>query len=350
MGDALNQARAERERLAVELPAAAEKAFARAGRIEKHFCLNGIFFALRFAGETLARPMSRALAHLAVAHAGEVSLTIDCWDTASSGVPCPQANWPAHLFSGRGEILGLDGPDLRVAWFDWLQLFCAYFPHSRQAYYGLDSAEPFPIQQFGSPALTLFSWWLATLGWQFTHAAVVGTEQCGVLIGGPGGAGKSTLAFSTLESRLRYLSDDYCVLVPGSPTRAWALYNSGKLTEDSLHLLPKLKAKTANQADAAREKAVFFLQEEFPGHLLLNTPLRAVVLSQLTQDETSLTPISMSEIRTIIARSTMTQLAGSGPAEMMRLQRLLQDLPAYRLKHGADFAATHELLLNLCAS
>ena len=350
MGNPLNQARAERERLSAELPAAAAQAFANSGCVEKHFCFNGLFFALRFAGETLARSMSRALAHLAVPGGGEISLTIDCWDTAGSGVICPQPNWPPHLFSGRGEILGLDAPDMRVAWFDWLQLFCAYLPQSRQAYYCLPAAEPFPIQQFGSPALTIFSWWFATLGWQFTHAAVVGTAQGGVLIVGPGGAGKSTLAFSTLKSPLRYLSDDYCVLAPGASTAALALYNSGKLTEDSLCLLPQLKTRAANDADAAREKAVFFLHEEFPGRQLISTPLRAVVLSQLAQDETSLTPIPSHEVRAVLARSTMTQLAGSGPAEMMRLQRLLQDLPAYRLKHGADFPSTHELLQSLCAS
>jgi hypothetical protein len=239
---------------------------------------------------------------------------------------------------------------MHIAFFGWLKLLNVYFPQRGQAYYCLANARPFPIQQFGSPALTILSWWLARMGWQFTHAAVVGRARGGILLGGYGGAGKSTLAFSILGSELRYLSDDYCVLIPAQPTQAVALFNSGKLTEASLNLLPHLRSRMANGGDAAREKAVFFLHEQFPGRQLLRAPLRAIVVPEVHPRETSLHPIPGGGVHQIIARSTLEQLAGTGWPDLTRLLRLLVSLPTYRLRHGSDFAATHRLLLPLCES
>ena len=351
MGDPLIQAAAERGRLAEEFTEAAEQAFSRCGIVERQYLLHGRRFALRCGGGALAGLMSRALAHLAcpVVQDVDLALTIDCWESELTGVPAPQPRWPAHLFTNRGEILGLDGPGMRIAFFKWMELWCAYFPTARRAFYCLPAAASFPRQQLGSPALAIFNWWLGGLGWQFTHAAVAGTEKGAVLIAGQSGAGKSTLAFSTWQGPLSYLSDDYCVLAPGEPLVALALYNSGKLDDASLDLLPALRAH-ASLPPAAGEKAIFFWPEQFPGRLLPEAPVRAVVLSQLDPDETSLVPCPPTEARATIAASTLSQLAGAGPQEMMRLGRLLHSLPAFRLKHGRDFAATHRLLRDLCAS
>lgn len=340
----------ERKNLSRRLAACAQEAFARTELVRKTFRINGRNFALRVAGEILASNLTRALAHLATADTTEVELTIDCWDTASTGVAWPRPQWPAVFFMGRGDIRGLDTPEMRIAYFEWLDLLNVYFPEKGQAYYCLESADPFSIQQFGSPALTIFGWWFHQLGWQFTHAAAVGTDRGGVLVVGHGGAGKSTLAFSTLGTPLRYLSDDYCVLVPGSPPQALALYNSGKLTESSLGFLPHLRNCAANQHDSEREKAILFLHEQFPGTQLLQTPLRAMVLSDLHAEETSLTPLAPREILSIVGDSTLRQLAGSGNLDFMRFMRLARSLPTYRLRHGSDRTTAHQLLLQLCGS
>jgi len=341
---------AEQKRLSDQLAQGAEAAFSRQGLIQKTFRINGQNFTLRFAGKELANAMTRALEHLAIESTKDVALTIDCWDSASTSVACPTPDWPESLFTSRGDIRGLDNPGMRIAYFNWLRLLNVYFPEKGRAYYCMAEANPFPIQQFGSPALTIFSWWFKTLGWQFTHAAAVGTDRGGVLIAGHGGAGKSTLAFSTLGTPLRYLSDDYCVLVPETPPKVMALYNSGKLTDTSLALLPSLRNRTANGQDSQREKAIFFLHEQFPSEQLFQTPLRAIVLSVLDSRETSLTQIGPHEILSVVGHSTMVQLAGSSNTDFFRINKLIHSLPNYRLRHGSDRAATHKLLLHLCES
>jgi hypothetical protein len=246
--------------------------------------------------------------------------------------------------------MGLDGSRMRVAYFNWLRLLNVYFPDRGRAFYCLAEGTPFPPQQAGSPAIAIFNWWCGSLGRQFVHAAVVGTKQGAVLIAGHGGAGKSTLAFSTLGTPLSYLSDDYCVLAPGSPACALALYNSGKLDETSLRLLPHLPKPTINAPRTDTEKSIFYLHESFPGAQLLAAPIRAIVLSELSSSETSLTPVPLREIMPTLGESTLRQLANGGRDEFLRLMRLCQGVPTFRLRHGADFAATRKLLLGLCAS
>jgi hypothetical protein len=341
---------AERESLSRRLVESVEAAFSHNGRIERAFRIHGHCFVLRFAGEKIAKTMTRALNHLAIPEASNVSLTIDCWDVAGSGATLPLPEWPQELFTPRGEVRWLDSPEMRVAYFDWIKLLNVYSPGSGRAFYCIADADSFPVQQLGSPALTIFSWWAGTLGWQFAHAAAVGTERGGVLVVGHGGAGKSTLVFSTLGSPLHYLSDDYCILAPGQPPRALALYNSGKLTEASLCLHQHLRRHAANADDLLREKAVFFLHEEFPGSLIYEAPLRAIVLPQFNSFETSLTPANWREVVDTLAESTLRQLAGSDNADFLRMMRVARSLPVYRLNHGLDAAETHKLLLQLCES
>ncbi len=341
----------ERERLLHELTSRAQEAFSHLGLVERRFRIDGHPFVLRVAGPQLASKMSRALEHLAVDDASEPGLVLNCWSAAESGTEFPMPRWPAEHFAGRGEIRGLDSPAMRIGYFDWIELLNVYFPEKRQAFYCCAREGEFPLQQLGSPALNIFNWWLGTLGCQLIHAAAVGTKSGAVLIAGHGGAGKSTLAFSTVDSpELRYISDDYCVLLPGSPPQVAALYGSGKLTECSLQLLPHLRGHPANNDDPSREKALFFLREAFPGAQLLQAPLRAIVLSELSSHTTALRPAAGRDVLSILADSTMRQLAGTAAPDFVRMLRLVQALPCYTLTHGADRTAAHRLLLQLCAS
>lgn len=340
----------ERERLYRLADAHAQFAFSKSGCRERRFNLQGRPFTLRFAGHALEEAMCRALAHLEVpSHEYPPELTVDCWDCAVVGLPLPMPHWPAEYFTARGEILGLDSPQMRAAFFRWLNLISLYFPNEKRAFYCLENGQPFPLQQAGSPALTIFNWWAEENGLQLIHAAAIATERGGILIAGHGGAGKSTLSFSTIGSPLRYISDDYCLL-SGNPSKAISLFSSGKLTERSLKLLPYLRTHAANAGIADREKALFYLAEEFPDSLMPEAPLRAVVLSCLSSTETRLEPIDLREVYAVIAASTLRQLAGTRHPSFIRLRHLLENLPAFRLHHGSNDAETHQLLSKLCAS
>ena len=61
------------------------------------------------------------------------------------------------------------------------------------------------------------------------HAAVIGEDGVGLLIVGEGGRGKSTLALAAIGAGMDYLGDDYCLVDPQPPYRAYRLFNTAKL-------------------------------------------------------------------------------------------------------------------------
>jgi hypothetical protein len=344
------QAGLERENLARRLAEGAEVAFARAGLVERSFRLHDRVFVLRCAGKELADNMCCALAHLVIETTEPPSLTIDCWNSAATGSHFPMPPWPRDFFKVRGEIRGLDGPEIRIASFSWLQLWNIYFPKTGRAYYCLDSDDPFSAQQLGSPALAIFGCWLSTLGWQLTRAAAVGTERGGVLLAGRGGAGKSTLAFSTIGNSLRYVSDDYCVLVPGTPSQAAALYNSGKLGDDSLALLPICAGKRPAPVTGRRERRFSFCTNNFPANNCFERRCAPSCSPISARRKRHSRPCRPARFLPSSARAPLCNWPGVAQPDFVRLMRLLHDLPTYRLRHGTDLAATHQVLIRLCES
>jgi len=326
-----------------ELDKAAEEAFSRLGLLTRTFRFGGHEFVMRFAGAGLAGLMTRALNHLAIEKTTQPNpFTIDCWDLKATGLGPPlNRNWS----EARQRT---DDPNLQVDYLEWMRALNVFSPTHNRAFFCIENAEEFQVPLLGASAYDLFSRWLGKLGWQFVHAAAVGTERGGVLIAGYGGAGKSTLAFSTLNSPLRYLSDDYCVLAPGNPLRVLALYGSGKLTEASLRLLPHLQALSGNKEDPQREKDVFFLEEQFPGQQIHQLTVRAIVLPQIGASRTFLEPADRKEALGVLGRSTFRQLSSPCAPGFIRILQSIRGLPTYRLHLEQDFAPAHRLLLELC--
>jgi hypothetical protein len=340
----------EKERLYTLLDREAAFAFTESGLVSHWLELDQQLIHLRFAGATLAKSIIPALAHLKCEPAGRTpDLTIEFWENSQSGEAFPMPRWPSEYFTARGEIMGLDSADFRVAYFAWLKLLNAYYPKKHRAFYCLDKAEPFALQQAGSPALNIFNWWSENRGLQMLHGAVIGLDQGAVLIAGHGGAGKSTLAFSTLDKDLRYLADDYFLLA-GPPARAVSLYSSGKVTNESRGLLKTLNSRKAAAYDPVCEKSLYYLHEQAPASLLGQAALRAVVLPNLCSTEVRLDPINPRVVYDVLATSTMKQLAGTHYPSFLRIRRLLDGLPFYRLDHGRDMDAALKLLRNLCGS
>ncbi len=331
------------EQIFGKLDKAAEEAFSRLGLLTHAFRFNGQEFVMRFAGTRLAGLMTRALHHLAIEKTIQLHpLVIDCWDLTATGLGFPLSLGCLEAYRQEDNI------DLQIDYQVWMKALNASFPARNRAFFCIQNAEEFQVQLLGASSFELFNRWVGAFGWQFVHAAAVGTEQGGVLIAGYGGAGKSTLTFSTLNSPLRYLSDDYCVLVPGNPPRVLALYNSGKLGEASFRFLPHLRALSGNQDDPRREKDVFFLQEQFPGQQIHELSLRAIVLPQTGATRTFLEPVDHKEALSILGRSTFRQLSSPCIPGFIRLLHSIRGLQTYRLHLEQNFAPAHRLLLELC--
>src|SRR5262249_49065941 len=82
----------------------------------------------------------------------------------------------------------------------------------------------------GAPALSA---WLAGRGLQVLHAAAVAFAGRGVLLVGPGGAGKTTAALACALAGGDFLGDDLCAVEAGGIPRVHSLFGTVKLNADS---------------------------------------------------------------------------------------------------------------------
>lgn len=162
---------------------------------------------------------------------------------------------------------------------------------------------------------------------------------------GAGGAGKSTSALACLDSDLKYLGDDHCLLTPHPTPYAYSLYNSVALNLDTLEKIPSLKKAVTNQDRLDSEKALIFLKECHPQQLIPGFPIRALFLPRVSGCvETTLSPVSSAQGLMGLAPSTIFQLPGAGPANFQLLGEVVKKVPSYRFNVGTKLSGIPEVI------
>jgi hypothetical protein len=340
-----------------------DRAAAAAGRVDRFVAIAGHTVRLQFAGPLLAPVLSRALAHLAIEPGpAPPDLTISIWETASTGTELPllvqslvtglRDRWWESL-DRRREIRGYDGTRIRTSFFLGPDILSALDLETGRGLYWIESESRVPYWEKGSPFLALLSWWTASRGWHYVHAGAVGHSDGGLLLAGRGGSGKSTTALCSLESgRLKYASDDYCLVHPSPQPTAASIYSSAKLKgRADFARFPALEARCTNLDRVGEEKALLFLHEAFPERFVPGFPIRAVVLPHVEATaQTSLSPASAADALKALAPSTMMQVPGAGPALLLGLRRMVSLVPSFHLRLGRDVDRAPELLADLLTS
>ena len=290
-------------------------------------------------------------AHEAPAHPGPAhdppALTITLFTATELPASAPLAQVLLTLainFSDaigpRGELLALQGSGLSGHYDPGTQLLAVLDRAGGHAWVVKRDEAPLPFWELGSPLRFLLHEWFAAEGLQFVHGACVGGSRGGVLLAGPGGAGKSTTALLCVAAGLRYVGDDYCL---ADPARGWihSLYGTGKLKgPEDFQRLPGLEGQAIN-ADAFERggtgKAVLPVAALWPERIAEGLPLRAILLPRLSRDAAPrLEPCSTTELLLSLVPSTVGQLPAADHGDCRRLVQLVAGLPAYVLHLGAD--------------
>ena len=150
------------------------------------------------------------------------------------------------------------------------------------------------------------------------HAACVARENAGVLLCGPAGAGKSTLAYACARAGWRYLADDAVFLLPDDERRiAIGQRRQFRLRPDAPRLFPEL--------------AVLVPRVRANGRVGIEAPL---------DSSTRIKAAGSARIMNVI----VLDRRGTGKADLQPIPaeevtaRLLRDMPSY----GAEVNAMHE--------
>ena len=165
------------------------------------------------------------------------------------------------------------------------------------------------------------------------HGAAVGKGGKGVLIGGMGGAGKSTLAVSCLLRGMDFAGDDYVLISRRGPHLAMPFFHTVKLCPD--------------MEEALRPGFPLLLTEEPGGKKLLDAsmlpfipllPLSCILLPTLSPEgKARIGPVRPGLSSARMVRSAMTQFGFEREISLIREMSLrLEKLPAFEIFLSRD--------------
>ena len=328
--------------------------------LERYYEIAGDVVRLRFAGDALIEPLTRAISHLETPPVDSPALTVRLWDSASTGIELSSLMefvigmvWkaPFEALTPRHEVRGLHSERVHTTYELGSGVLTMFDSLERDAVYWVRHATELPYYERGAPLRTLLNWWLSQRGLHCVHAGAVGTKDGAILLTGKGGSGKSTTTLACLSSPLAYAADDYCVVSTGDQPRVHSLYNTGKLNGAAdLERQPHFEPWVVNMEQMGEQKLLMFLHDHVPDQMLLSAPLRAIVLPQVTERTSPvLEPVSAGAALKALAPTTMFQLPGAAGKAMLSMAGLVRRLPCYRLHLGTDITAGPAKLAELLA-
>jgi len=318
------------------------------GATERFFDIADYRVRLRFSSPALVPIITPALEHLEADRSPTPALTVCVWDSASTGVGMPAPPWTSENYGARGEITGYSNDRIHTV-FDLGSGVLSMLDLERNlGIFWVRDADRLPFWESGAPLRIIFHWWMRRHENQLTHAAAVGNAEGGVLLVGRGGSGKSTTALACLDSRLKFVSDDYCLVRTRPVPHVYSIYSSGKLTFGSLEKFPGLETVFSQVETIKADKMLYFLGKKYYGKIASGFPLRAILLPHVRGGtDTSLEPVSQIAALRALAPSSIFQLPGAGRSEFETLARLVKEIPCYALALGTDLRQIPEVISEL---
>lgn len=308
------------------------------GCIIQNYRIAGYTVRLAFAGPALVSLMAPALAHLATRDEETPTLSLCLWDGASTGIEPPQPWAPADI-ALRGELPTFSNEQILTAIQPDVNAISLFDRSRSVGFYWIDAPASLRAYERAAPLKILLHWWLRERGLVMIHAGAVGTEEGSVLLVGKSGAGKSTTTLACLNSGLRYLADDRCLLALTPEPQVRCVYNSAKLHLTQMERFPNLLAAIHNRGETASEKALLYLQQVAPQQIANCLPIHAILLAKVAgTTATSLAPVSRREVLRDFITSTLVYQPGAAHEEVHMMTELVRRVPCYQLNLGSDLA------------
>jgi hypothetical protein len=195
--------------------------------------------------------------------------------------------------------------------------------------------------EVGRPLHSELMLWHKDRDVQAVHAGLIARDGVGVLIGGPGGAGKSTTALSCFDAGYQYIADDYVGLqrLPGGRFVGHSLYCSAHVSPEHLGHFPRLLPHAIPGRLAREDKCLVMLSDVCPSGLARTARIEAVALPRVVDCErTSIRPASKIASMLRLAPTSLLQLPHGGLSvrQFDGLLGFLESVPTYWLELGRD--------------
>ena len=212
---------------------------------------------------------------------------------------------------------------------------------SSRGLFWVRSAKDLPEWEFGAPLRSILTWAFLDRGLHLVHAAGVGVAGKGVMISGPGGAGKSTTTAVCLQAGFQTTGDDYCVISPSHPPKIYSLYGMMKLVPGALGTTSMVDSRlTEPRSDG---KVHFDIASS------MTTSLTITALLFTTVGARTLEPVALTSKEALLRLipSTWAQTAIPQKELLHSLSKLAQSIRSFQLEVGPDTNRIPEIVRGL---
>jgi hypothetical protein len=322
-----------------------QAAAATGGFSEQHLEVAGLRVRLRFAGEEIRDILLPPYAHLVAEGPGTPELSIDVFDSASTGVLPAALPWSVpDKRPATNPILRYQSDRACVVAEFGLGVLSAADSAGGEAVLNLRDAASLLHGERAVPLRDVLQLMLGERDRWLTHAGAAGRDGTGALLVGHSGSGKSTLALSCAIAGMEVVSDDYVVMEMGTPPTAHAMQSTAKLSADSA---ARLRISEAVIDTAGFEptpegpaKAVVDIRSLAPGALRRRIAVRALIAPMVSDlPRPALERIAPARGLRALGPSTVMQARARGPELLAAMGGLVREVPSYALRLGPDPAA-----------
>ena len=174
--------------------------------------------------------------------------------------------------------------------------------------------------------------------WGLLHAAALHGHGRGVLLTGPSGSGKSTFTAASLRGGGATAGDDFVLVESDAGAlRAHAVFDTVKLTDRSLALLPDLAGRIRNPLRRIEDKALIHLSEVAPERFTTGFDLHAILTCRVSGVPASrIAPCPPAAVLKALAPSPVFLLRDRQEDIFRHCAALCRRLPSFSFAIGTD--------------
>jgi len=203
--------------------------------------------------------------------------------------------------------------------------------------YFLDSMDDLLPWDSGAPVRVPLHWALRQAKRRMVHAGSLGFDGHGVLIAGPGGAGKSGTTLAGLAGGLQTVGDDYLLLDQREQPAVQPLYRLLKQDAAGIARISGLADRLGAVTPNWQGKFEFDPEAVFPGCMAGRLRLGAILLPAVArQARSTLEPVPRAEAVRFLTDALFGEFQTRSAEDLLFLTGLAMRLPVYRFRLSED--------------
>jgi hypothetical protein len=253
------------------------------------------------------------------------------------GLPAPPA-WGSEVFHSRDFERTLANTSFRTEFDHNLQSWRLFDLRQNIGLQWMPSDSAYPSWEPGSPLRVFFHWYYSARNMRLAHAGTLGKNGIGILLIGPGGAGKSGTVAGGILCGLQSVGDDYVLLdMTDRYPIAYPVFHTLKQDAQGLQRLGVYDRIAKGRETNWQNKFEFFSGDLGGAQMERSLQIRAMLIPCVCGTKQSeLARTSGARAMLALAPSGLFQMPGERDSGVARFSQLARSLPCFSLALGSS--------------